>query len=207
MINHVAVSKLLSLVLRHNPSLLKLDMNKNGWVNIQQIIINFKLYKNLNIDFDIIRHIVQTSDKKRFVIDETGEKIRANQGHSIKVDLDLHLNEPPDFLFHGTATRFLDQIMSEGLKPMSRHQVHLSASRKTAFEVGRRHGIPVVLTVRAKEMYKNGFQFFISENKIWLVDRVPKEYFKLAQARQALGERLEQEIRTISLEQPPDNED
>lgn len=173
-----AFSKFLSLVLRHHPELIGLNMDPNGWVLIEELIEKASLHKKMNLTVELIDEIVRTNSKKRFILDETGTRIRANQGHSIHVDLELKPQIPPDILFHGTADRFLDKILLEGLKPMSRTQVHLSSSIGTALEVGRRHGRPVVLHVMAKAMHDAGFHFYLSENHVWLVNTVPPEYIR-----------------------------
>jgi putative RNA 2'-phosphotransferase len=176
--NVVKGSKFLSLVLRHSPETIHLNMDKNGWVNIQELIDNANKYKNMHLNRDIIKIIVETNDKQRFIISDDGEKIRANQGHSITVDLELESQIPPDILYHGTATRFLDAIMKDGLKPMSRQYVHLSETEETAINVGQRHGQPVVLSINAKAMYDEGYKFYLSENKVWLVDNVPVKHIR-----------------------------
>ncbi|MBF0227181.1 MAG: RNA 2'-phosphotransferase [Desulfobacterales bacterium] len=177
--NNVSISKFLSLVLRHNPKLIQLDMNENGWVSIEQLIENAKKLKNIELSIEKIRDVVETNDKKRFSIDSEGKKIRANQGHSIKVDLELKSQTPPDILYHGTATRFIDSIKIDGLKPMLRQHIHLSTTFETALNVGKRHGKPIILEIKSKEMHEKGYKFYLSENKVWLVDRVPKEFINI----------------------------
>jgi putative RNA 2'-phosphotransferase len=176
---HVRISKFLSLLLRHSPETIHLNMDKNGWVNIQEIIDNAKKYKKKNLTMDIIKATVETNDKQRFIISSDGKRMRANQGHSIPVDLGLESKTPPDILYHGTASRFIDSIMREGLKPMGRQYVHLSLNEETAVKVGKRHGKPVVLYIDAKSMHEDGYKFYLSENKVWLVDEVPGKYIKL----------------------------
>lgn len=126
-----------------------------------------------------LHDVVANNDKKRYSLSEDGRHIRAAQGHSIAVELGLEPREPPSVLYHGTATRFLDAILSEGLKPQSRRQVHLSSDEATAQRVGRRHGKPVVLEVDALRMHQRGFGFFLAENGVWLTDRVPQEFLAL----------------------------
>jgi putative RNA 2'-phosphotransferase len=171
-------SKFLSLVLRHSPQTIHLNMDKNGWVSIDELIHNANKYKNLHLTIDLIKTIVENNDKQRFIISDDGKRIRANQGHTITVDLELESKTPPDILYHGTATRFLDSIMKDGLKPMRRQYVHLSRTEEIALTVGKRHGNPVVLYIDAKNMYKADYQFYLSENKVWLVDHVPVKYIK-----------------------------
>jgi len=126
----------------------------------------------------LIQEVVDTSDKKRFIISDDGQSIRANQGHSIKVDLQLKPATPPEFLFHGTATRFLDSILKEGLKPQERQHVHLSTDIGTAIAVGQRYGKPVILTIKALLMHEQGFVFYLSENEVWLTEQVSNQYIQ-----------------------------
>jgi putative RNA 2'-phosphotransferase len=176
---YVKISKFLSLILRHSPETIHVNMDKNGWVGIRELIDNANKYKNLHLTAEIIKTIVETNDKQRFIISDDGKRIRANQGHSITVDLELESKIPPDILYHGTATRFLDSIMKEGLKPMTRQYVHLSGTEETAITVGKRHGKPIVLHVDAKGMHEEGYKFYLSENKVWLVDKVPTKYINI----------------------------
>jgi putative RNA 2'-phosphotransferase len=125
---------------------------------------------------DDLFEVVATNEKKRFTLSDDRQRIRAAQGHSIAVNLGLTPGEPPGVLYHGTATRFLEAILSEGLRPMSRQQVHLSADERTARQVGQRHGKPIVVVVQARRMHDDGFRFFLAENHVWLTDRVPPEY-------------------------------
>jgi putative RNA 2'-phosphotransferase len=174
----VKISKFLSLVLRHAPETIHVNMDKNGWVDIQELIDNANTYKDLHLTIDIIKKVVETNDKQRYAISDDEKRIRANQGHSITVDLGLESKRPPDILYHGTAARFLDSIMNGGLKPMGRQYVHLSRTEEIAMTVGSRHGKPVVLHIDAKTMYEEGYKFYISENNVWLVDEVPVKYIK-----------------------------
>ncbi|MDR2095148.1 MAG: RNA 2'-phosphotransferase [Treponema sp.] len=176
--NLLQISKFLSLVLRHQPETIHLNMDNNGWVDIDELIHNANEYKHMRLDKEILAEIVKTNDKQRFIIDNEKNKIRANQGHSISIDLALEPQTPPDELFHGTAIRFLESIMENGIKPMSRQYVHLSRTVEIAENVGKRHGKPIVLYINSKAMYENGYKFYLSENKVWLVDYVPKEYIK-----------------------------
>jgi len=175
--SHIKISKFLSRILRHSPETIHLSMDKNGWVNINELIENANKYTNMRLTDDLIKTIVQTNDKQRYIISEDGKRIRANQGHSIAVDLELESKTPPDILYHGTAERFLDSIMKNGLKPMNRQHVHLSQTKETAFSVGKRHGESIVLSINAKKMYEDGYKFYLSENKVWLADKVPVKYF------------------------------
>lgn len=171
------ISKLMSYVLRHNPAELKLDMDEQGWVSIEQLIVNAR-NKGKTISLDLVEEAVRTNDKKRFSISEDGKRVRANQGHSITIDLSLEVVTPPPVLLHGTATKNLDSIMSQGLRKRNRHHVHLSENKSTALAVGTRYGKPTLLKVDAEKMAKDGFEFYRSENDVWLVDSVPEKYIK-----------------------------
>lgn len=171
MSNLVSTSKFLSLVLRHQPEVIGLILDDSGWADIDTLIRLSQAHKPLTRA--LIEQIVEENSKQRFAISEDGRRIRANQGHSIEVDLDLVPVTPPTLLYHGTATRFVDAIRREGLVKRSRQHVHLSAAADTATAVGARHGKPAVLIVRAGEMAAAGHAFFRSENGVWLTDAVP----------------------------------
>lgn len=161
-------SKFLSKLLRHDPQDLKMD--DNGWVDTSAIL------KKLDITmFDLI-DIVKSNDKQRFAFSEHNKKIRANQGHSIKVNVELKKVTPPDTLYHGTATRFLHSIYEKGIIPGSRLHVHLSDNKELATKVGSRHGTPVVLEVNAKKMLEDGLEFYLSENNVYLTNTIDKKY-------------------------------
>lgn len=172
------ISKMMSLILRHKPSTINASLDSNGWMSIDVLIKGINK-KGIYIDESILETVVAENDKKRFIISTDGEKIRANQGHSIKVDIELKPIEPPEMLYHGTVDKFMDLISTEGLKKMSRQHVHLSADRETAIKVGSRRGKPIILEIEAGEMYKNGGDFFRSENGVWLTDSVAPEYIRL----------------------------
>ena len=176
--DHVKISKFLSLILRHSPQTIHLNMDKNGWVNVDEIIHNAYKYKNIYLTMDIINTVVENNDKQRFKISEDGKKIRACQGHSIKIDLELESKTPTDVLYHGTSNRIIESIWRDGIKPMKRQYVHLSQSEEIALTVGKRHGEPILLHIDAKNMYKDGYKFYLSENKVWLVEKVPVVYIK-----------------------------
>ena len=127
----------------------------------------------------ILDEVVDTNEKKRFAYSEDGWCIRASQGHSVDVDLELKPQDPPEYLYHGTADRFVSLIQKDGLKRMNRNHVHLSSTLDTAIKVGQRHGTPKVLRVKAREMKKDGFSFFLSENKVWLTNEVPVKYIEV----------------------------
>ncbi|MBL1210565.1 RNA 2'-phosphotransferase [Geminocystis sp. GBBB08] len=174
----IKISKFLSKYLRHTPFEIGLNIDNQGWVNIDELL--FICEKN---DFPITKleliEVVKSNEKKRFSFDETGTKIRANQGHSIKIDLNLIPKTPPLILYHGTTRQFVNSILDQGLLKMSRHHVHLSTDLETAKKVGQRKGEPIILIINSQLMQKNGFIFYCSDNEVWLVDFVPREYLTI----------------------------
>ena len=168
-------SKFLSLLLRHDPGAIGLELSAEGWASVSDLI---RLTQGQRVAFtrELITELVRTSDKQRFVLSDDGEFVRANQGHSIKVDLGLAPQCPPDVLYHGTASRFLDSILANGLLKQDRQHVHLSRDTDTALAVGRRHGSPVILLVDARGMHELGLLFYLSENGVWLTDAVPTRF-------------------------------
>jgi putative RNA 2'-phosphotransferase len=173
----VTVSKYLSKHLRHTPDALGLALQPGGWVSVDALL-SASERAGFAISYDELIECVETNDKKRFSFDDTGDLIRANQGHSVEVDLQLEEREPPDALFHGTVERFLASIMAEGLKKGKRHHVHLSKDTETARKVGARRGKPVILQVSAGEMHGQGYRFFLSVNGVWLTDAVPSHFLR-----------------------------
>lgn len=171
----IQTSKFLSLILRHEPEKVGLKLGEAGWVGVDELLAAVSRHGK-TLTLEQLRHIVATSDKKRFTFSEDGTRIRANQGHSVEVDLQYAPQTPPEFLYHGTATRFLDGIRKDGLQKMERHDVHLSAETKVTLQVGSRHGKPVLLTIRAGEMHRAGHVFRCSTNGVWLVSHVPPEF-------------------------------
>lgn len=172
-------SKFLSFVLRHKPEAIGLTLDDHGWANIDELINKGnKSGEAPNLSKKLIQEVVDTSDKKRFIIFEDGQLIRANQGHSVDIDLQLKPTAPPEFLYHGTASRFLDSILEEGLKPQERQHVHLSTDIETAIAVGERYGKPVILTIKALLMHEQGFVFYLSENGVWLTEQVSRQYIQ-----------------------------
>jgi putative RNA 2'-phosphotransferase len=168
-------SKFLSLILRHEPQRVGLQLEEGGWVAVDGLLeaVNRSGFAMTHGELD---EIVATSPKKRFAYSEDGRRIRANQGHSIEVELQHAPQVPPEILYHGTATRFLDAIRNEGLRKMQRHDVHLSAETRMTLQVGSRHGKPVLLQIRAGEMHRAGFVFRLTPNNVWLVDHVPAQF-------------------------------
>jgi len=175
----VKTSKFLSYVLRHKPDAIGLRLDEEGWASVDELIARAG-EGDQHLKRELIAEVVATNDKKRFSLSQDGSRIRANQGHSVKVDLGLAERTPPRFLYHGTATRFLKSIRPEGLKPSGRRHVHLSSDHDTAVVVGQRHGKPVVLKIEAARMCADGHKFYRSENGVWLTDSVPPGYFVVA---------------------------
>ncbi|WP_405599784.1 RNA 2'-phosphotransferase [Streptomyces sp. NBC_01410] len=171
----VKVSKYLSKHLRHQPERIGITLDENGWVAVEELMRAAAAhgFRFTRAELD---HVVAVNDKRRFTID--GTRIRANQGHTVEVDLDLPTAEPPEYLYHGTVARSLDAIRAEGLRPMKRHHVHLSPDRETATRVGARRGRPVVLSVDAGAMHRAGHLFRVSANGVWLADAVPPEFLR-----------------------------
>ncbi|MDX3309015.1 RNA 2'-phosphotransferase [Streptomyces sp. NPDC054884] len=173
----VKVSKYLSKHLRHQPERIGLTLDEAGWVEIDELIAACAAH-GFRFTRDELDHVVAANDKKRFAID--GTRIRASQGHSVEVDLGLEPAVPPSYLYHGTVARSLDAIRAEGLRPMNRHDVHLSADRETATRVGARRGRPVVLSVDAGAMHRDGHVFHLSANGVWLTKAVPPQYLRFS---------------------------
>lgn len=172
------LSVFISLVLRHKPDAAGIQLDVHGWANVEELISGINS-TGRKIDMKILEEIVASDEKGRYSFNEDKSLIRANQGHSIPVDVDLKEQEPPEFLYHGTAERFLEDIQSEGLRPMSRLYVHLSKDKETAIKVGKRHGKPVILQVHSGELFRDGNKFYLSENGIWLIQSVPTRYFEI----------------------------
>lgn len=173
-----ATSKFLSLVLRHQPQLIGMDLDEQGWVNVNELVKQANAYGH-NLDLELLNHVVETNRKKRFAFDESRQKIRASQGHSIDVELGYEAQMPPDILYHGTGEKSIAAIQQTGLEKRSRQHVHLSKDIETAVQVGSRHGKPAVFNVLAGDLHENGYVFYLSENKVWLTDAVPTQFLKL----------------------------
>lgn len=171
------LSKLLSLVLRHRPELIGVELDANGWADVDFLLL--KLQKKApGVDVESLKQLVAGSDKQRFAFNDDFTKIRANQGHSVSVDMEFKPVTPPEFLYHGTVERFIDSIAQEGLKKGTRQHVHLSKDLETAVKVGSRRGKPVILTIRSADMAESGYEFYCSENGVWLCDAVPAEFIE-----------------------------
>jgi putative RNA 2'-phosphotransferase len=171
-------SKFLSLVLRHQPQIIGVTLSKEGWIDVDTLLEALS-QRNMAMTRQELEDLVATNDKKRFEFSEDGTMIRACQGHSLKIDLGLPPRQPPEVLYHGTATRFLDSIVRDGLRPGSRTHVHLSQDVATATKVGSRHGTPVVLKVDSRAMTLDGHQFYKSNNNVWLTLAVPPQYLHI----------------------------
>lgn len=169
------LSVFISLVLRHKPEAANIQLDEHGWAEVDALIEGIRK-TGRRIDIDTLKEIVRTDGKQRYSFNEDCTLIRANQGHSVSVDVELKEAKPPEILYHGTAERFMESIRQEGLRPMGRLYVHLSKDEATALKVGARHGKPVVLKVNAGKMQQDGFRFFLSENGVWLTDKVPVSY-------------------------------
>lgn len=173
----VRFSKFLSLVLRHRPELIGLRLDAQGWANVDELIEKAATAGRVTgLDRATLLAIVSGSDKQRFALSSDGLRIRASQGHSVSVDLQLSPKSPPAQLYHGTASRYLKAIFKTGLKPQRRQYVHLSADPETATAVGTRHGFPAVLIVDASRMAQDGFTFYQADNGVWLTEQVPVRY-------------------------------
>jgi len=169
----------MSLVLRHSPEVAGLTLDAGGWVSIQDLLRGLKKAGHTQ-SLEGLHRIVAESDKQRFTISEDGLRIRAAQGHSVPVDLQLAPSVPPDILYHGTASATLDAIFASGIKPQTRQHVHLSTNVDTATQVGGRHGKPTVLTVNSKLMHEDGVVFWMADNGVWLTDFVDPKYLGFA---------------------------
>lgn len=172
------ISKYLSKHLRHRPERLGLTLAPGGWVGVDQLLSACAAHQ-FPLTRTELEHVVATNDKQRFSFDQTRTRIRANQGHSVEIDLELQPQIPPEVLYHGTGQKSVPAILQSGLLKMSRHHVHLSKDVETARKVGMRHGRPVILTIAASTMHQARFTFYCSENGVWLVDEVPPPYLTL----------------------------
>jgi putative RNA 2'-phosphotransferase len=168
-------SKFLSLVLRHKPETIGLTLNEAGWAPVSDLLAGCARH-GIHLSRAELKELVANSDKQRFALSDDGQSIRANQGHSVSVELGLATQQPPAVLYHGTVEKFLTAIRKEGLKKGQRHHVHLSADEITAEKVGERRGDAVILRIEAHRMHADGFPFFLSANGVWLTDHVPSQY-------------------------------
>lgn len=170
------ISKYISLILRHKPEVIGIQLDEHGWADVNALLSGIS--RKYPINRDILDEIVRSDEKQRYSFSEDGTKIRASQGHSVQVDVDIQRPEPPETLYHGTDWRFAASIEARGLIPKRRLYVHLSPDPKTAEKVGRRHGEPVIYPVNARQMHKDGYLFYLSANGVWLTKAVPAHYLK-----------------------------
>lgn len=175
---NIKLSKFLSRILRHKPELVGLELDRQGWANVAELI-ELMQTAGKKITFESLKEMVETDPKNRYAFDDGFKRIRANQGHSIPIDLGYKPLEPPEVLYHGSAGRFKESILEKGLHKRKRHHVHLSPDVETALVVGRRHGEPVVFEVLAREMHAKGYEFYLSENQVWLTEHVPSEFLRV----------------------------
>lgn len=179
-------SKYLSLILRHKPKTIGITLDEHGWASVNDLIAG--IAKTHNCNMEILEEIVRTDEKQRYSFNGDKTLIRANQGHSIAVDVELEETVPPEELWHGTGEKYALSIDAQGLIPKSRLYVHLSKDRETAVKVGRRHGKPVLYTIKSGEMCADGYPFFLSKNGVWLTKEVPARYLKRkADAAEGIG--------------------
>lgn len=172
----VRLGRFLSLVLRHDPGAAGISLDEHGWADVEELLDGVSR-TGRRIDMETLERIVRENNKRRYAFNEDHTRIRANQGHSIGVDVELKRQQPPQYLYHGTAARFLPAIHREGIRKMGRQYVHLSGDFETALAVGRRHGTPAVITVDAEAMARDGIPFYLSENGVWLCGHVDSRYF------------------------------
>lgn len=171
------ISKFISMILRHKPEAINITLDEHGWANVDELINGIaQQYKGFTMKE--LEEIVKTDNKQRYSFNEDKTLIRANQGHSIPVDVELEEQTPPDILYHGTGAKYVSSIDKQGLRPKSRLYVHLSKDTTTAINVGSRHGTPIVYIIDAKQMYKDNYKFYISANGVWLTKEVPIKYMK-----------------------------
>lgn len=173
-----SLGKFIALVLRHHPERIGITLDGNGWADVDALIEGVNGNSRYKIDRNRLEEIVRTDEKGRYSFDKTGRKIRANQGHSIPVDVELKEALPPAVLWHGTAEKSMVSIEQKGLLPMGRLYVHLSRDADTAEKVGRRHGKPIVYRIDCKRMSEDGYRFWLSANNVWLTSEVPPQYLE-----------------------------
>lgn len=173
----IKLGRYISLILRHHPETIDLTLDEHGWADVNQLIDGVAK-NNPGFTMDVLEEIVETNNKQRYSFNEDKTKIRANQGHSISVDVELEEKEPPEYLWHGTGEKYTASIDEQGLNSKNRLYVHLSKDIETAENVGRRHGKPVIYKVHTGQMFRDGYQFWISVNGVWLVKHVPLQYLE-----------------------------
>ena len=172
------ISRYISLILRHKPEVIGIKLDEHGWADVQQLISGIKKSRNKSFNMDMLEEIVQIDNKQRYSFNDDKTLIRANQGHSVKVDVELEEKTPPEFLYHGTGEKYVQSIDAVGLMPKGRLYVHLSKDEDTALNVGKRHGKPVIYKLLSGQMSKDGFRFYLSKNDVWLIKEVPVRYLQ-----------------------------
>lgn len=175
------ISKYICFILRHHPEDIDISLDNHGWANVDELIAGIARSKDKEFNRETLERIVREDNKQRYSFNSDGTKIRANQGHSIPVDVELEKREPPEILYHGTAEKYVESINRSGLVSKHRLYVHLSNNIETATDVGSRHGKPVIYEVASREMYNDGYDFFISVNRVWLTKEVPIKYLRIIQ--------------------------
>ena len=173
-----STSRFISLILRHKPEVIGITLDEHGWADVQELIDGINKSGGHNLDMVTLEEIARTDEKQRYSFNEDYTLIRANQGHSIPVDVELEERTPPDILWHGTGEKYVPSIDSQGLIPKSRLYVHLSSDLETARKVGSRHGKPVIYEIDCKKMSADGYKFFESVNHVWLTKEVPVRYMR-----------------------------
>ena len=172
------ISKFLSLILRHKPEIVGLELDENGWADVKNLLEKSAANGN-SFTRQELEEVVETNDKKRFAFNDAKTRIRASQGHSIEVEIEFDEKTPPEILYHGTAEKNVGAILQNGLQKMQRHHVHLSADKETARAVGTRYGKPVIFKIETEKMLAENFKFYISANGVWLVAEVPSEFLEI----------------------------
>ena len=176
--NLANISKYISLILRHKPEVINISLDEHGWANVDELISGIEK-NNPGFNRKVLEEIVNTDNKGRYSFNEDKTLIRANQGHSIQVDVELPRMIPSNILYHGTGIKYKESIDNQGLIPKNRLYVHLSSDKKTAYNVGKRHGKPIIYIVDAVQMYWDGYDFYLSKNGVWLTKQVPAKYLTL----------------------------
>ena len=174
-----STSRFISLILRHKPQVIGITLDEHGWADVKELIDGVNRSEGYYLDQELLEEIVRTDEKQRYSFNEGHTLIRANQGHSIPVDVELEKRTPPDILWHGTGEKYVASIKERGLLPKTRLYVHLSSDMETAKKVGSRHGKPVVFRVDCRQMEQDGYEFFLSANNVWLTKEIPAAYLTM----------------------------
>ncbi|MBR5288771.1 MAG: RNA 2'-phosphotransferase [Clostridia bacterium] len=172
----IDTSRFISLILRHKPDVIGIALDEHGWANVDELIEG--VARTHPLDMAMLEEIVATDEKQRYSFNEEKTLIRANQGHSVPVDVELEQRQPPQYLYHGTGEKYVASINAQGLIPKARLYVHLSADTATALNVGSRHGKPVIYRISAQQMAQDGYVFYRSANGVWLTKEVPARYLQ-----------------------------